>query len=139
MKTIYKSRIDKIIIILFIAIIAFSVVTLALSFSPTWTVVIDALITTAVAWLMIDMLMHTAYTIHDDKLVIRCSIIYRITIPINEITSITLKSTILSSPALSLKRIGLRYGKYRRVHISPENQDAFIAELLSINPQITIK
>ena len=55
-----------------------------------------------------------------------------------QISEITHKSTILSSPALSAKRIGLRYGRKSWVYISPENQEDFIADIKSINPEITI-
>ena len=59
-------------------------------------------------------------------------------IPISKITEITHKSTILSSPALSSKRIGLKYGKTNWVYISPKDQECFIASLKSVNPEIKI-
>lgn len=86
--------------------------------------------------LMFDILFHTDYTINGDKLYIRCGIFYRMTLPISKITEITHKTTFLSSPALSAKRIGLRYGNKSYVYISPQNQDDFISELKSINPGI---
>lgn len=59
-------------------------------------------------------------------------------LPISKITEITHKSTILSSPALSAKRIGLKYGKKNWVYISPKNQEDFVSTLKSMNPKIKI-
>ena len=44
----------------------------------------------------------------------------------------------LSSPALSLDRIAIVYNKYDEILISPKEQSAFIAHLLSINPNIVV-
>ncbi|MBO5244147.1 MAG: PH domain-containing protein [Muribaculaceae bacterium] len=84
------------------------------------------------------MLFHTDYTIKGDKLYIRCGVLFHMTLPIDRITEIAHKSTILSSPALSAKRIGIRYGLKNWVYISPKNQEDFISDIKSINPQITI-
>ncbi|MGN0232041.1 MAG: PH domain-containing protein [Muribaculaceae bacterium] len=53
-------------------------------------------------------------------------------------SEISYKSTAFSSPALSAKRIGIRYGRNNWVYISPQNQGEFIAHLKSENPNITI-
>nr|WP_294777739.1 PH domain-containing protein [uncultured Flavobacterium sp.] len=45
----------------------------------------------------------------------------------------------LSSPALSLDRIAVVYNKYDEVLISPKEREAFIQELLKINPNIEVK
>lgn len=83
-----------------------------------------------------DMLLHTDYTIDGEKLHIRCGFLFQMSIPISKITEITHKSTILSSPALSAKRIGLKYGKTNWVYVSPKEQEEFIATLKSVNPEI---
>ena len=41
-------------------------------------------------------------------------------------------------PALSAKRIGIRYGLKNWIYISPKDQEDFISDLKSINPLITI-
>ncbi|MDE7380642.1 MAG: PH domain-containing protein [Muribaculaceae bacterium] len=84
------------------------------------------------------MLLHTDYTINGEQLHIRCGYLFRMNLPISKITEITHKSTILSSPALSAKRIGLRYGKKNWIYISPKDQENFISDLKNINPDITI-
>ncbi len=45
----------------------------------------------------------------------------------------------LSSPALSLDRIAVVYNKFDEVLISPKEREAFIQELLKINPNIEVK
>ena len=87
--------------------------------------------------LMLDILFHTDYTIKEDKLKIRCGVLFSMTLSIDRITEISHKPTILSSPALSMKRIGLRYGRTNWVYVSPKNQEDFISDLKSINPEIS--
>lgn len=88
--------------------------------------------------LMFDMLLRTDYKIKGDNLYIRCGVLFNMTLPISKISEITHKSTILSSPALSAKRIGIKYGQKNRVYVSPENQEDFISDIKSINPDIII-
>lgn len=77
------------------------------------------------------------YTIDGQKLIIKTGP-FKSSIDIKEIKSIEPSSSILSSPAFSLKRICISYGKYDNVLISPSNQDDFIKELLKINPDIKL-
>jgi hypothetical protein len=59
-------------------------------------------------------------------------------IDIHSIKKIYHTNNPLSSPALSLDRIAVVYNKYDEVLISPRDKSAFIAELLSINPNIVV-
>lgn len=104
----------------------------------TWILLIDVVFVGICVALMFDMLFHTDYTIRGDKLEIRCGILFRMTVPVSRIIEISHKSTMLSSPALSAKRIGIRYGRKNWVYVSPQNQENFISDLRSINPEITI-
>jgi hypothetical protein len=45
----------------------------------------------------------------------------------------------LSSPALSLDRIAIVYNTYDEILISPKDREAFISDLLKINPSIETK
>lgn len=45
----------------------------------------------------------------------------------------------LSSPALSIDRIGIVYNKFDEVLISPEDKVQFVEDLLKINPDIEVK
>lgn len=59
-------------------------------------------------------------------------------IDINSIKKVYRTNNPLSSPALSLDRIAIVYNKYDEILISPKDQSAFIAHLLSINPNIVV-
>lgn len=78
----------------------------------------------------------TYYLINDGVLTLRCGVMMNTKIKISEITSILPTKTKLSSPALSADRLEIRYGKYGKVVISPENKEAFIAQCKALNPGI---
>ena len=59
-------------------------------------------------------------------------------IDIHSIKKVYRTNNPLSSPALSLDRIAIVYNKYDEILISPKDRSAFIAELLSINPNIEV-
>ncbi|MAI72122.1 MAG: hypothetical protein CMM01_20695 [Rhodopirellula sp.] len=67
------------------------------------------------------------YTLHDDALTVRCGLLcYQI--PLEEITSISKSASILSGPALSMKRVLIKTSK--RTHIlSPKQRESFIQNL----------
>ncbi|MDO9478112.1 MAG: PH domain-containing protein [Pseudohongiella sp.] len=50
-------------------------------------------------------------------------------VPIKQITSITPTSSPLSSPALSLDRLRIDYGRGESIMISPKNKEQFIQDL----------
>lgn len=74
------------------------------------------------------------YTIKEDNL-----LIWNTKIEIRTIRKIYRTNNPLSSPALSLDRIAIVYNTYDEVLISPKEREAFIADLLKINPTIEIK
>lgn len=65
--------------------------------------------------------------------------IWRTKIDIKSIRKIYRTNNPLSSPALSLDRIAVVYNKFDEVLISPKEREAFIQELLKINPDIEVK
>ena len=138
MDKIYKSKVAKwyigFCIIMTIAFIG----SIYLCYESTWVLLIDTLLMGICIIMIYDMLLHTDYTINGEKLHIRCGMLFRLDLPISKITEITHKSTILSSPALSAKRIGLKYGRTNWVYVSPKNQEDFISSLKSINPEIKV-
>lgn len=138
MNKVYKSKVAKwyiwFCIIMSIAFIG----SIYLCYISTWVLLIDISFMGICLILIYDMLLHTDYTINGEKLHIRCGVLFRMDLPISKITEITHKSTILSSPALSAKRIGLKYGKKNWVYISPKDQEDFISTLKTINPEIKI-
>ena len=138
MEKVYKSKVARWYLCICIGIVAAFVVTLFLCYQFTLILLIDVIFLGAGVAMMLDILFHTDYTIREDRLYIRCGVLFRMTLPIAKITEITHKSTIMSSPALSAKRIGIRHGRRNWVYISPQNQEDFISDIKSINPNITI-
>ena len=78
----------------------------------------------------------TRYIISENHLIVKCMFIVNDKIEISKIRKIEKTNSILSSPALSLDRIAVFYNKYDEVYISPKERQAFIDELLKINPEI---
>ena len=60
-------------------------------------------------------------------------------IDIKSIKKIYSTNNPLSSPALSLDRIAVVYNKFDEILISPKNREAFVQELLKINPNIEVQ
>ena len=78
----------------------------------------------------------TRYVIEKESLTVFYGFFLKKRIPISSITSIHHSHNPLSSPALSLRRLLIRYGKYDEVLVSPVDQEAFIAALKAVNPNI---
>ena len=138
MNKIYKSRVAKWYIWFCVGMTIAFIGSIYLCYKSTWVLLIDIAFMGICLIMLFDMLLHTDYTVNGEKLHIRCGFLFRMDLPISKIIEITHKSTILSSPALSAKRIGLKYGKTNWVYVSPENQEDFISILKSINPDIII-
>jgi len=82
------------------------------------------------------MLRSTYYVIDGHTLIIRSSFItWRV--PIREISSVTPTRSALSSPALSLDRLRVQYGR-KSILISPDDRERFVAMLRTVNPAITV-
>lgn len=138
MNKVYKSKVAKWYIWFCIIITIAFIGSIYLCYKSTWILLIDIFLMGIGLFMIYDMLLHTDYTIHGEKLKIRCGILFRMDLPISKIVEITHKSTILSSPALSANRIGLKYGKTNWVYVSPKDQEEFISTLKSINPEMKI-
>lgn len=80
----------------------------------------------------------TRYIIIENQLIVKSTWIVNERIDISKITKIEKSNSVLSSPALSLDRLSVRYNKYDEVLISPKEKKAFIDELLKANPNIEI-
>lgn len=138
MNKVYKSKVARWFIWFCIGMTIAFLGSIYLCYDSTWVLLIDVAFMGIGLFMVYDMLLHTDYNINGEMLHIRCGFLFRMNLPISKISEITHKSTILSSPALSAKRIGLRYGKRRWVYISPKNQEEFISDLCKINPKIQI-
>lgn len=69
------------------------------------------------------------YTLTPDSLNIRCGFIHQ-SIPLESIIGAELSSSWQSGPALSLRRVRVRFDKGQRL-VSPVNREQFIADLLA--------
>jgi hypothetical protein len=81
----------------------------------------------------------TYYQINGNQLIVKSSFVVNLNIDIASIKKITKTNSALSSPAMSMDRIEITYGKYDSVIISPKNKMEFIQEITSINPNIIIE
>ena len=70
----------------------------------------------------------TYYVVSDVELLVRCGPV-RIRIPMDQISNIQRTRNPLSSPALSLDRLAISYGKGRICMISPRDQSGFLDAL----------
>ncbi len=138
MKKVFKSRVARWYSGFCIGMTIALIGSIYLCYKSTWILLIDIVLLGIGVLMMYDMLLHTDYTIDGTKLHIRCGILFRMDLPISKISEITHKSTVLSSPALSAKRIGIKYGKNNWVYVSPKHQKEFILELKSVNPEIQL-
>ncbi len=73
-------------------------------------------------------LLSTRYTLDGGVLVARSGP-FKWKIPVAEISAITPTRNPLSSPALSLDRLRIDYGSGKRIMVSPEDKERFIADL----------
>lgn len=80
----------------------------------------------------------TRYIINENQLIVKSTWIVNERIDISKITKIEKSNSVLSSPALSLDRLRIRYNKYDEILISPKEKKEFTDELLKINPAIEI-
>lgn len=138
MKKVFKSKVAKWYLWFCIGMTIAFIVSIYLCYKSTWVLLIDVVLMGICLFMIYDMLLHTDYTLDGGRLHIRCGVLFRMDFPVSGITEITRKSTLLSSPALSAKRIGLRYGKRNWVYVSPKDLEEFISTLSSINPEIKI-
>lgn len=126
MQRVYRSKIDSWILIILIAAMGFCLYAgydLSRSETQAWWPITFTLLAGVVLplWLIVD----TRYIIETQRLLVRSGPI-RWKIPLREITSMEPTRNILSSPALSLDRIRIEYGKGKSLMISPKDKQEFI-------------
>jgi hypothetical protein len=107
--------------------------------APTGSILVMVSIMVPVIALTLNIFFRTTYRINDNQLLIKCGFFYKATVDILAITTVSRTRNPISSPAASLDRIELKYGKWESVIISPDDKMAFVNELLKINPNIQHK
>ncbi len=78
----------------------------------------------------------TKYTITTDSLKVECGFLFNQQIKIDSIRQIKETNNPISSPALSLDRLEIKFDKYGSVLVSPKEKTGFIEHLQQINPAI---
>lgn len=134
MKTVYKSKVDKGLLIAIIAIVLLSYLPLLFEFS--WIALALLVVTAA---FIADPFCNTSYTIHNGTLHIKCGIFLSSSFPIDRITKISKTNSCLSAPALSMDRVEIRFADKKTLVLSPKQRQAFIDHLRSLNPDIVVK
>lgn len=130
MANVYRSKVDTWLLAVLVSAMALCIyasVTALRSGSPaTWWIV---LITVGVGvGLPLWLLVATRYTL-DSKLLLVQSGPFKWRVPVAEITNITPTKNPLSSPALSLDRLRIDYGRCNTVMISPRDKEQFLRDL----------
>ncbi len=81
----------------------------------------------------------TYYAINENNLIVKCGFLFNKTIDINTIKKISETNNPLSSPATSIDRLEITYGKYDSVIISQKQKQDFINDIITLNPNIEVK
>lgn len=131
---VYRSKIDSgIILILAMSLLIPGMVFISKGAWP------GLLILLAVGIFIAYLMRQTKYTITDTTLVVKSGFLVHIKIAVSDIVSVTKTDSILSAPANSITdRIEIKYQGKKSVIISPKERNAFLNQLLKINPDIQV-
>ena len=99
--------------------------------------IITYLVIGLTVWLVLGIYFRTFYTV-EENIVKVVSGPFRWKVPISEITSIRSTKSILSSPALSMDRLEIKYGNYKYIIISPEDKDGFVQQIVKRNEKVQV-
>jgi hypothetical protein len=130
MATVYRSKIDAWLLAVLALAMAVSLVVTFMTFSAgspvAWLV---AAVTVGIGvGLPLWLLLSTRYTLEPRRLVVQSGP-FKWHIAVADITSITSSSNPLSSPALSLDRLRIDYGRSSSLMISPRTKDQFVRDI----------
>ena len=131
---IYRSKLDAWIVVLFSVIFLITMILPLLegNFTGLW-------ITLPMAIFIIHLFSNTYYTISGNTLHVKSGFMVNRTINIAAIRKIEETNNMISSPATSLDRLEIFYSKYESIIISPKNKADFIADILALNSNISVK
>ena len=124
----FKSKIDRWVFVLLVVVIiteAWAIGTAAMQAGDPLVTTVTILVGIAVVALLVWLLVGTHYTVDRGTLRI-VSGPFRWTVPVDQIMSVEATRSPLSSPALSLDRLRIRYGNRRRIMISPADKAGFL-------------
>ena len=124
----FKSKIDRWILVLLVIVIVVQVVAVgsaALQAGDPLVMTGSIFLMIAIVGLMLWLLVGTHYTVDRGELKI-VSGPFRWKVALDQIGSVEATRSLFSSPALSLDRIRIRYGKRRSIMISPADKAGFL-------------
>jgi hypothetical protein len=130
----YKSKIDLWLVVLLSVV--FGVIIISLMINKVWIGLAIMLIPSV---FVLNMFTSTFYTLDGYELIIKCGLLYKVVVPINDIKRIRESNDLISSPALSIDRLEIQYGKFETVLISPKEKFSFIDAVKTLKPDIEIK
>lgn len=100
---------------------------------------IGVMVNGAILILVVLVFLSISYEISGETLWIKSFFWIKKKIPITSITVVQETYNLISSPAASLDRLEILYGRNNSVIISPKDKMEFIEHLKSISPQIMVK
>ena len=125
---VFKSKIDSWLLVILVAGIAGQVMALfsvaAQEIAGTEKTIIVSLLLVGIL-LMLSVLLRTHYTVSEDKVTI-VSGPFSWSFLVSEIDDVSDSRSLLSSPALSLDRMRIRYRGNRHILVSPEDKAGFL-------------
>ena len=127
----FPSKIDGWVIpvmVIAFAGVVFALIVVMATVTPWPVRVLTAVVMVLVMFLLFSVFRSTYYEVGDADLRV-VSGPFRWTIPLDQITDVTPTRNPLSSPALSMDRLKISYGKRKFVLISPADKDGFVAAL----------
>lgn len=131
---VYKSKIDSGLVLLLVASLLGP--SLVFLMKREWAGVLILLATIAFIFYLF---LQTKYIVTNTVLQVKSGFLVNKKIAIQEIISIAKTDSIMSAPANSIMdRIEVRYKPNKSVIISPKEKQAFVEQLLAINPNIKI-
>jgi len=124
----FKSKIDRWLLFVLIGIMVFEVVVMSVAAAqardPGHALALLAVALGIIA-LIGSLLLRTHYDV-DARTLRIVSGPFRWTVPLDQISSVEATRNPLSSPALSLDRLRIRYGGRRRIMVSPADKPGFL-------------
>ncbi|MEM1407172.1 MAG: PH domain-containing protein [Bacteroidota bacterium] len=108
--------------------------------APLAAIITMVVIILVIAAFILHLFFQTSYFINErDELLIKAGSIFKSPVNISTIESVTKTRSPTSSPAPSMDRLKLTFGKSDPVIISPKDKIGFVRELRKINPSIKSK
>ncbi len=108
--------------------VLFALIAVMVTATPWLVRVLTAVVMVLVMFLLFSVFRSTYYEIGDKDLLV-VSGPFRWTIPLDTITDVTPTRNPLSSPALSMDRLRISYGKRKFILVSPEDKEGFVNAL----------